>query len=80
MQQPSLPSRLSELCVVDDFWFCQAIKLLAHMMFLNDVCSGLGMFGLYIKCLSIFRYHTGFQYRSFPFQEMGSATISFKCM
>jgi hypothetical protein len=49
-------------------------------MFLNDVCSGLGMFGFYIKCLSIFSYYTRFQYRSFPFPEMGSATISFKRM
>jgi len=46
----------------------------------SEWCSGLGMFSFYIKCLSIFSYHTGFQYRSFPFQEMGSATISFKCM
>jgi hypothetical protein len=28
MQQSSLLSRLSELCVVDEFWYCQAIKRL----------------------------------------------------
>jgi hypothetical protein len=26
-----------------------------HMMFLNDVCSGMGMFSFYIKCLEYFQ-------------------------